>query len=84
MGKGEYRKTSVDELMARPYVRIVLLHLTLIFGGFLLQALGSPLAGLLLFLVLKIGFDLKAHLREHPSAESSAGGGEDVAALANN
>ena len=70
VGKKEYRTTSVDDLMARPYARIILLHLTLIFGGFLLQALGSPLGGLLLFLTIKIVFDLKAHLRERSAAGS--------------
>jgi hypothetical protein len=73
LGKGEVRRTSLNELMARPYSRVVVLHLTLIFGGFLLTALGSPVAGLLLFLVLKIGFDLRAHLREHAEPPSAGG-----------
>jgi hypothetical protein len=51
--------------MIQPYSRIVLLHITLIFGGFLMMALKSPIMGLLFFILLKIGMDLLAHLKEH-------------------
>jgi hypothetical protein len=51
--------------MGQPYARVVVLHLTIIGGGFLVMALGAPVLGLLLLVVLKIGVDLAAHLREH-------------------
>jgi hypothetical protein len=51
-------------LMSQPYGRIVVLHLTIMGGGFLMMALGSPTVGLVLLVVLKIGLDLSAHLRE--------------------
>ncbi len=65
LGKGEYKKAGFKALMARPYSRIIVLHLTIIFGGFLVMALESPVLGLLLLLTLKVGFDLGAHIREH-------------------
>jgi hypothetical protein len=65
LGKGEYKKAGFKDLMGSPYSRIVVLHITIIFGGFLLMALGSPLVGLIFFLILKIGFDLAAHVRQH-------------------
>jgi hypothetical protein len=65
LGKGEYKKAGFKDLMASPYSRIVVLHITIIFGGFLLMALGSPLVGLIFFLILKISFDLAAHMRQH-------------------
>ena len=65
IGKFEYQKVSLQQLMGKPYARIVVLHLVIIFGGFLLMALKSPLAGLLLLVVLKIIFDLRSHIREH-------------------
>jgi len=65
IGKGEYKSAKIQELMGKPYGRVVVLHVTIIFGGFLLMALKSPEAGLLILLILKIFIDIKAHLREH-------------------
>ena len=64
IGEGEYRRASLDKLMFQPYGRIVVLHLTILGGGFLMMALGSPTVGLVLLVVLKIGLDLSAHLKE--------------------
>ncbi|MBN2414612.1 hypothetical protein JXO52_02170 [bacterium] len=68
LGHGEYRRTTLQSLMFRPYSRVVILHLTLIFGAFLIVVLKLPLAGLILFIVLKIIIDLIAHTREHRRA----------------
>jgi hypothetical protein len=65
IGRGEYRTASAPELMSKPYGRVVVLHLTILFGGFGVQALGSPLWALLLLIILKTGIDLAAHLHEH-------------------
>ena len=40
--KGEYKKEKVNSLMGRPYARIVVLHVAIIFGGFLTMALNLP------------------------------------------
>ena len=63
--RGEFRRASLRELMGQPYKRVVVLHITIIFGGGIAMALGSPLWALLFLLALKIGFDLHAHVREH-------------------
>jgi hypothetical protein len=68
VGRGEYRVASAASLMGKPYGRVVVLHLTILFGGFGVQALGSPLWALLLLVVLKTGIDLAAHVREHRNA----------------
>lgn len=65
IGRGEYRNANVMVLMFRPYGRIVVLHITLLIGGFILVSLGSPLGGLALLILLKIGFDLRLHRKEH-------------------
>jgi len=52
--------------MAAPYKRIVIMHLTVIFGGWLVMALHSALPALVLLILLKAGTDLRAHRREHP------------------
>jgi hypothetical protein len=62
---GEYRRLSARKAMAMPYPRIVLLHVSLLAGGFLLEMTGQPVAGLAIFVILKIGLDLKMHVREH-------------------
>jgi hypothetical protein len=64
MLRGEYQRAELGMLMAQPYLRILVLHVTIIFGGLAAMALGSPLWALLLLLALKIWIDLKAHLRE--------------------
>ena len=65
IGKGEFRTAKVRDLMMGPYGRVVLLHVTLIFGGMLILALGSPVPALVLLLVLKTFIDVQAHVREH-------------------
>lgn len=65
IGKGEYKKTNPQELMGQPYGRVVLLHITIVAGGFLVMALGSPIFALLILILLKIFIDIQAHIREH-------------------
>ena len=62
--KGEYRNANLDELMFQPYGRIVILHLTIILGGFAAMALRSPVWALVLLIGLKVMVDLRAHLKE--------------------
>lgn len=65
LGRREYEDISPDEQMIQPYSRVVVLHLTILGGGFLAAYLGEPLASLVVMVLLKIGLDLHAHLREH-------------------
>lgn len=68
--RGEFRSAQLTRLMAKPYGRVVVLHVAIIFGGIGAMALGSPLWALLVLLALKIGLDLKAHLKEHSAPKS--------------
>lgn len=65
IGMAEYKSSDLSALMAEPYARVVVLHVTIIFGGFLVTALGSPVLGLGLLLALKILIDVIAHVRQH-------------------
>ena len=65
IGRGEYRTTSLQRLMIAPYGRVVVLHLAVLFGGFLVMATNSSVAALILLIVLKVALDIVAHLREH-------------------
>lgn len=65
LGRGEYRRTFVPLLMVQPYARIVVLHIAILFGGFVAMALGSNIGVLALLIVGKTVLDLTLHLREH-------------------
>jgi hypothetical protein len=61
---GEFRRTGVTELMMRPYARVMVLHFTILAGGFLVMALHSALPALVVLIALKTGIDLAAHTAE--------------------
>jgi len=63
--KGEYAHAKIKKLMGQPYARVFVMHITIIVGGFGLMVLGSPVALLLVLVVLKTAIDVKLHLREH-------------------
>lgn len=76
IGKKEYQKTSSSELMIAPYKRIVVMHLTLLLGGFISAVVAIILQGISLnriisatvmslFIILKIYVDIKSHNKEH-------------------
>ena len=65
IGAGEYRTAQLAKLMTRPYGRVMVLHVVILGGGFLVQTLGAPLAAVAVLVVLKTGLDLVGHLREH-------------------
>jgi hypothetical protein len=64
------RRPNIGSMMFFPYVRIIPMHLTIIFGS--IFAPGSAWA-LVLFLSLKTGADLVMHLIEHGKLFDSAG-----------
>jgi len=61
---------SLPKQMLAPYRRIIVMHLSILFGGFAVSILGQPGWMLGLFVVLKIAADLRAHRREHRSSSS--------------
>jgi hypothetical protein len=65
----EYLRAALQEQMMKPYGRVLILHLAILFGGLAAMALGSPVWALLVLLAVKIGVDLKAHLKEHGSCD---------------
>jgi hypothetical protein len=64
IGRGEYRDANLTVLMQQPYGRVVVMHLALIGGGYLLLSLHSPVAGLVLLVLLKIALDIRQHTKE--------------------
>ena len=55
--------------MMAPYGRIILMHVTIIFGAWLILALGAPILALVLLIVLKIFSDARAHHKEHAALQ---------------
>ena len=71
VGEREYENVSPAQQMFRPYGRVVVLHATIIGGGYLVARLGEPVAALALMVALKIGIDLVAHTKEHRKARKT-------------
>ena len=69
LGRREYLAVSPSEQMREPYSRVMVLHVTILAGGFLIAILGTPVAALGLLVVLKAAIDVRAHLKEHRKAE---------------
>lgn len=63
--KREYLNLDARQAMTMPYPRIMILHISLLLGGAVLEASGQPAAGLVIFVVLKVALDLSLHMREH-------------------
>lgn len=64
IGRGEYKRASLILLMHRPYGRIVVMHVAIVFGAGLVMWLGSPLPMLLILIVAKIVLDMRLHEKE--------------------
>lgn len=62
---GEYRRTSAAALMFAPSRRVVVLHLTILFGAFAVIMFGAQVLPLVILVGLKTAMDLGFHLREH-------------------
>jgi len=65
IGRREYFGRSLKQQMTEPYQRIIVMHMTILAGGFLALLLRAPEAALLLLIVLKTAADLRAHIKEH-------------------
>ncbi len=65
--RGELAKTDPLSLMGAPYPRIIILHITIIFGGMLLLALNEPVAGLVVMALVKTAFDVGEASGQMPS-----------------
>jgi len=65
IGRREYAVASMTTLMTAPYNRIIVMQLALIFGGWIIVLLRSPVPALALLVVLKTVMDVSAHTKEH-------------------
>ncbi len=63
---GEAKRTNVSELMGSPYPRLMVLHTSIIFGGFVLMMLNAPVAGVVVLALIKMAYDVSGVLRAGP------------------
>lgn len=55
---GKVRSANMTALMAAPYPRIIVLHITILLGGALVMALNQPVVGVAALALLKAAFDV--------------------------
>jgi hypothetical protein len=68
LGRGEYQRISPQAQAQAPYGRLLILHVTIIFGAIISAILGVPFGAMLVLVSLKLALDLAFHLREHRQA----------------
>ena len=73
LGRGEWRAAMPMVEMFKPYGRVVLLHVVLITGGFLVDSAGAGVLALALLVGLKTALDLGVHLIGHRWREKDLG-----------
>ena len=56
--RGDARRADPQTLMMAPYPRLMVLHVTIVIGAFVVGAKGPPIAALALLVVLKTALDL--------------------------
>jgi len=62
---GEFRRVSCADLFFQPYRRVVIMHLTIIFGAWLSLVFNLPSLVLVVLISLKIVVDILFHRKEH-------------------
>ena len=65
VGRREYERTTLDAQQLQPYARVLVLHMTVLLGGFAVLALGQPVALIALLVAFKTVVDLVFHVWEH-------------------
>jgi hypothetical protein len=71
LGRREYVGATMNRLMMAPYGRIGVMQMALIFGGWVIILLKTPVPVLALLVLFKTVLDFTAHRKEHSSADQS-------------
>jgi hypothetical protein len=61
----EYERISFEDLFLQPYRRVIIMHLTIIFGAWVATAFRLPSLVLVVLIFLKITVDIVFHKKEH-------------------
>src|SRR5439155_19343021 len=71
VGRSEYLQVSTTQQMFAPYGRLLILHLTILFGAFVSLAIGSPVGAIVVLVLVKTAIDLGLHVREHAATRDA-------------
>lgn len=66
----EFKGSTPSVQLFAPYGRVMIMHIVVLFGAFLIEFLGSPIYAVVLLVILKTLIDLAAHLREGRGARA--------------
>lgn len=69
IGGRQYLSAELDKQMFQPYKRIVVVHLFILAGGFLMTMFTLPVLAVVLFIALKTAIDGWSHQREQAGAK---------------
>ena len=69
IGKEEYKRVSPANLFGQPYNRLIVMHITIIFGGAVFQIFGLPFLSILVLVMVKTIIDAYSHKLEHKKFE---------------
>jgi hypothetical protein len=78
VGHREYLRVSPARQMLAPYPRLIVLHLTIVLGGFAIVILGQPAALVALLVIGKTAIDLGLHFAERARMQRVAQVSVDV------
>lgn len=69
--RGEYRETSIDQEMMKPYGRVIVLHIAIFAGAFAMAALGEPMWGMLALILLRAAWGVFLTVRRRLRIDSA-------------
>ena len=69
--KRERFTVPANELMAKPYARIVPIHIAIILGGFFTAGITAPIVGVVVLSIVKLLLDITLHASAHIKREST-------------
>jgi hypothetical protein len=72
LGDREYEHAGPAALMIEPYRRVLVLHVTVVVGAFVVASVGAPVGALAVMVLAKTLLDLRGHWREHDRARERA------------
>jgi hypothetical protein len=71
VGGREFERNGPVTLMVEPYRRVLVLHVTIVFGFFAVGSIGAPVGALVVMVLAKTALDLRGHWREHDRAKAA-------------